>query len=296
MLNLYAVLNVSSTASDAELKQAIDAAESSQQLPQAVVQSARFYLLNANLRQAYDHSLKQALQKGTLTTDWQTELSKQQQNLPMLHQQTVMPHHPTPTQENTYTYTAARSPERPKPRMNAWHWLLLLVCVVITGVLITALWQMAQVQMRQDQKILLQQHLSEQQAPPENWNTWMQQDGETYLPSNDPSHARLTIHKNTTQDLPVLTLPRTKNINCGERGNQFCEVTFVFDGQAPHTYTAQIIGKNLVFKDMQQVPFLMRELSRSSYITTVFPKSDDLPEMHFGRDFTPPADKPARKR
>ncbi|AUZ04291.1 MULTISPECIES: hypothetical protein [Vitreoscilla] len=296
MLNLYAVLNVSSTASDAELKQAIDAAESSQQLPDAVVQSARFYLLNTNLRQAYDHSLKQALQKGTLTTDWKTELSKQK-TLPMTHTQALAQHHQATTSAHTHTYTPARSPERPKPRMGAWHWLLLLGCLLVTGVLVIALWQMAQVQMRQDQKILLQQHLSEQQVPPENWNTWLQKEGETYLPSSDASHAYLSIHKNATQDLPVLALPRAKNIDCGERGNQFCDVTFVFDGQAPYTYTAQIIGKNLVFKDMQQVPFLMRELSRSSYIKAVFPNSDDLPEMHFGRDLMPPENtKPARRR
>lgn len=295
MLNLYAVLNVSSSASDAELKQAIDAAESLQQLPAAVVQSARFYLLDSNLRQAYDHSLKQALQKGTLTTNWQAELSRQQQNLPMVSSQGLPEHSPRATQ-TSHEDTRTHAPERPKPRMGAWHWLLLLVCLVITGILVTALWQMAQVQMRQDQKILLQQHWSEQQAPPENWNTWVQQDGATYLPSSDPSHAYLTIHKNAIQDLPILALPRAQNIDCGERGNQFCEVTFVFDGQAPHTYTAQIIGKNLVFKDMQQAPFLMRELSRSSYITTVFPNSEHLPEMHFGRDLTPPTDKPARKR
>ena len=74
MLNLYAVLGVSEIATAATIAEAIDTAEQQGEFSSKVLQSARFYLLQADKRTEYNRALSRAKQKGTATTDWQAAL------------------------------------------------------------------------------------------------------------------------------------------------------------------------------------------------------------------------------
>ena len=84
MLNLYAVLGVSEIATAATIAEAIDTAEQQGEFSSKVLQSARFYLLQADKRTEYNRALSRAKQKGTATTDWQAalEASERKHNLP----------------------------------------------------------------------------------------------------------------------------------------------------------------------------------------------------------------------
>ena len=285
MLNLYAVLGVSEIATANTIADAIDTAEQQGECSSKVLQSARFYLLQADKRTEYNRALSRAKQKGTATTDWQAALaaSERKQNLPAT----------TQPQSNAVTLyqqpaalagaPAALTTEAPVHRMGKRHWLALLLCVLITGVLVAVLWQMAQVQLHQNEQITALQKMTAERRLPEDWPTWEQLDGKTFLSAKEQAHTKLTIYKNATQDLPVLLLPSSKRIDCGERGNQNCAVTFIFDGNNPRTFEAQIVGSSLVFNDMKQLPALMHELSGASSIAASFPKAKDMAKLTFER-------------
>ena len=287
MLNLYAVLGVSEIATVAAIAEAIDTAEQQGDISSKVLQSARFYLLQAEKRTEYNRALSRAKQKGTATTDWQAALaaSERKQSLPATtspqRQQAALYQQPV-TLANTAPVSFSTA-EAPVPKMGKRHWLGLLLCLLITGVLVAVLWQMAQVQLHQNEQITALQKMTAERRLPEDWPTWEQLDGETFLSAKEQANTKLTIYKNATQDLPVMLMPSSKRIDCGERGNQNCAVTFIFDGSNPRTFDAQIVGSSLVFNDMKQLPILMHELSGASSIAASFPKAKDMLSLTFER-------------
>ncbi|UOO88359.1 hypothetical protein LVJ82_12860 [Vitreoscilla massiliensis] len=287
MLNLYAVLGVSEIATVAAIAEAIDAAEQQGDLSSKVLQSARFYLLQADKRTEYNRALSRAKQKGTATTDWQAALaeSERKQSLPATTAQRSQ--HVAVYQQPVALASGGNSTlayaEAPVHKMGKRHWLGLLLCLLITGVLVAVLWQMAQVQLHQNEQITALQKMTAERRLPEDWPTWEQLEGETFLSAKEQANTKLTIYKNATQDLPVMLLPSNKRIDCGERGNQNCAVTFIFDGNNPRTFDAQIVGSSLVFNDMKQLPILMHELSGASSIAASFPKAKDMISLTFER-------------
>ena len=285
MLNLYAVLDVPVSASINQVQQAIEQAQTQARLPLAVLESARFYLLDVNRRQAYDRALSTSMANNQSTDNWQQELAKQQSELLISSRQTLPVTATTVSHQTATPNTLNTSPTNKKQRMQAWHWFWWVVCLAITGVLVAVLWEMAQVQMHQNHQLTQAQQLQQQQRLPEDWPTWTQEDGLTYLRTQDVSQARLGIEKHPQQDLPVLTFFKHKNIDCAERGNHACEVNFVFDDQDPQSFRAQIVGNHLVFNDTKQLPLLMHHLSRATQVQTSFPRADDLPTLVFARHF-----------
>ena len=287
MLNLYAVLGVSEIATAATIAEAIDTAEQQGEFSSKVLQSARFYLLQADKRTEYNRALSRAKQKGTATTDWQAalEASERKHNLPTTSaaKTPAVAHYQAPVTASPLPPSLGQMPEQPVHKMGKRHWLALLLCVLITGVLVAVLWQMAQVQLHQNEQITALQKMTAERRLPEDWPTWEQLDGETFLSAKEQANTKLTIYKNATQDLPVMLMPSNKRIDCGERGNQNCAVTFIFDGNNPRTFDAQIVGSSLVFNDMKQLPVLMHELSGSSSIAASFPKAKDLSNLTFER-------------
>ena len=287
MLNLYALLGVSEIATAANIAEAIDTAEKQGEFSSKVLQSARFYLLQVDKRTEYNRALSRAKQKGTVTTDWQAALaeSERKQAMPT----TVAPRQNTvAVYQQPVGFGAAPTANLPMPeetthKMGKRHWLALLLCVLITGVLVAVLWQMAQVQLHQNEQITALQKMTAERRLPEDWPTWEQLDGETFLSAKEQANTKLTIYKNATQDLPVMLLPSSKRIDCGERGNQSCAVTLAFDGSNPRTFEAQIVGSSLVFNDMKQLPVLMHELSGASSIAASFPKAKDMTTLTFER-------------
>lgn len=291
MLNLYAALGLPYNASKETIITAINQAEHNQLLPDSVLQSARRFLLHPQTRASYDQHLQQALAQGVATSDWQEELSQQ------LNQLSVTTPHTTPSpyqglmkiDHTPHTPVEASVSAQHKAQTNLYkmqtrHWFALIVCSIITVILIAVLWQMAQVQMYQSEQITALQKMSAERRLPEDWPTWEQLNGETFLTARESAQSKLIIYKNATQDLPVMLLPSNQRIDCGQRGNQFCAVTFTFDSRNPHTYSAQIVGSSLVFNDMKQLPYLMHELSQSSSIKTQFPQGVGMPELTFERN------------
>ena len=287
MLNLYAVLGVSEIATATTIAEAIDTAEQQGEFSSKVLQSARFYLLQADKRTEYNRALSRAKQKGTATTDWQAalEASERKQNLPATSaaKTSAVASYQQPVAASPIPSSLHHTLEQPVHRMGKRHWLALLLCVLITGVLVAVLWQMAQVQLHQNEQITALQKMTAERRLPEDWPTWEQLNGETFLSAKEQANTKLTIYKNATQDLPVMLMPSSKRIDCGERGNQNCAVTFIFDGNNPRTFDAQIVGSSLVFNDMKQLPVLMHELSGSSSIAASFPKAKDLSNLTFER-------------
>ncbi len=287
MLNLYALLGVSEIATAVNIAEAIDTAEKQGEFSSKVLQSARFYLLQVDKRTEYNRALSRAKQKGTVTTDWQAALAESERKQ-------AMPATVTPRQNTVAVYQQASGfgsapaanipmPEETTHKMGKRHWLALLLCVLITGVLVAVLWQMAQVQLHQNEQITALQKMTAERRLPEDWPTWEQLDGETFLSAKEQANTKLTIYKNATQDLPMMLLPSSKRIDCGERGNQSCAVTLAFDGSNPRTFEAQIVGSSLVFNDMKQLPVLMHELSGASSIAASFPKAKDMTTLTFER-------------
>lgn len=280
MLNLYAVLGLAIGASDDDIVAAIDQAEHNHQLPSHVLQDAKRHLLVPLERVAYDKKLKDAMQNGLAYTDWHSRELVPVAQLPAVQQPAYLVpiHHQTP--HHAY---AQYIPTEEHAKMKKRHWLVFVLCSVVTLVLVAVLWQMAQVQKFQSEQITALQKMTAERRLPEDWPTWEQLNGETFLHAKEQAGTKLMIYKNATQDLPVMLLPSKKRIDCQRRGNQYCDVTFVFDGQDPQTFEAQIVGSTLVFNDNKQLPVLMHQLSEASSIRTDFPKGKDLPSMTFER-------------
>lgn len=296
MLNLYAVLRLSETADEQAIEAAIEAAEQQGNVPEPVLQAARHYLLQTDKRASYNRALDKATQNGSAHSNWENALAEHASSTAVATTQPQAKQQLATYQPQNHTAYQAPNANHIQPKMRKRHWLALIVCLLITTTLVTVLWQMAQVQMHQNEQITVLQQMTAERRLPEDWPTWEQLNGETFLNAKEQKNTKLMVYKNATQDLPVMLLPSKQRIDCGQRGNQYCAVTFVFDGSDPKTFEAQIIGSSLVFNEIKKLPVLMHELSQASSIQVGFPKGKDMPTLTFERNSTTaPTDKSKAK-